>query len=153
MKGILTKLDTGWFVNHIEEGEWKTYYPIYQHDFDISNKQQIIPLKEGDKVDFKIEKFWETGLEYPIYIATLLTPPYVSDDFQIGPDGAYEHTDDGLDEFHYHEVMDRLTLISDVLDRHILSHPICDKHPEIQEMINKILDDIVDVYSKVSNIN
>ena len=22
------------------------------------------------------------------------TPPYVSDDFQIGPDGAYEHTDD-----------------------------------------------------------
>jgi hypothetical protein len=28
-------------------------------------------------------------------------PPYISDDFQIGPDGAYEHTEStGWDEIH-----------------------------------------------------
>ncbi len=26
-------------------------------------------------------------------------PPYVSDDFQIGPDGAYEYTEDEMKEF------------------------------------------------------
>jgi len=26
------------------------------------------------------------------------TPPYISDDFQIGPNGAYEHIEDEIDD-------------------------------------------------------
>ena len=32
-------------------------------------------------------------------------PPYVSDDFQIGPNGAYEYTEDEMKEFLEWDVM------------------------------------------------
>ncbi len=50
MKGILTKLDKGWFVKRIEEGDWETYYPIYQKPNDF--------FVEDREVDFKLENFW-----------------------------------------------------------------------------------------------
>jgi hypothetical protein len=43
-------------------------------------------------------------------------PPYISDDFQIGPEGAFEYTDDELYEFSLWEVtlLDGLNDLDDI---------------------------------------
>lgn len=143
MKGTLTKLDKGWFVKRIEEGDWETYYPIYQKPNDF--------FVEDREVDFKLEKFWETGMESSITIATLYTPPYVSDDFQIGPDGAYEHTDDGSSEFHCHELLDRLTIINDMMENYLIDHPLCETHPQLKDMLTDAQDILGEVYLKIKD--
>jgi hypothetical protein len=102
MKGTLQKKEQGWIVRYFDSekaydimycGEW---VPLHQETFDPTTKQPIIPLVDGKKVEFEIEDFWETGLKQPYKVAVLTDvdkpkAPYVSDDFQIGPDGAYEH--------------------------------------------------------------
>ena len=80
------------------------------------------------------------------------TPPYISDDFQIGPDGAYEHTDDGLDEFHYHELLDRLTIINDMIENYLIDHPACEVHPELKDMLTDAQDILGNVYLKIKDI-
>ena len=147
MKGKLKKIDNQWYV------EWGLLkYPVYQRTLDTTKKQSIVPLKEGAEVNFTIDDFWETGLSRKIQIANLITPPYVSDDFQIGPDGAYEHTDDGLDEFYYHELLDRLSIINDMMENYLMDHPVCEKYPELKDSIERAQDYLGEAYLKMKDI-
>ena len=38
---------------------------------------------------------------------------------------------DKLDQFHYHEMLDRLHVLMSTLDDHILQHPVCKLEKEI----------------------
>lgn len=58
-------------------------------------------------------------------------------------------TENKLDEFHYHELLDRLHVQCDNIDRHLLSHPVCDEESEIKEIITKCLDDLFFAYQKL----
>lgn len=141
MKGILFKVNDQWIVRC-----GLLDYTLYE--------SQDSNLKEGKEVDFKLEKFWETGIEVPLDVAVLhdqLTPPYISDDFQIGPHGAYEHTDD-LDSYYYHEVLDRLAIINDMMENYLIDHPVCQKHEDLKDTIEKAQDALGEAYQIMGDI-
>jgi len=115
MKGTLHKTEQGWIVLY-DEGMGMNKN---QNSLPLKNNGHIDGLKlydsnEGAEVDFEIVTDYDNNGpdHFPKY-AKIITPeeaelkdwdvtlndgledePYVSDDFQIGPDGAYEHTED-----------------------------------------------------------
>ena len=42
-----------------------------------------------------------------------------------------------LDEFHYHEVMDRTYMIGDIIDQHLVQHPVFKAEKEFAEKIEQ----------------
>lgn len=115
MKGTLHKTEQGWIVIY-DEG---TGINKNQNSLPLVDNGHIDGLKlydsnEGLVVDFEIVTNYDnSGPDHFPKYAKILTPeeaelkdwdvtlmdglenePYVSDDFQIGPDGAYEHTED-----------------------------------------------------------
>ena len=113
MKGTLNKTEQGWIVLY-DEG---TGVDKNQNSLPLENNGHIDGLKlydsnEGLEVDFEIVNGYDNnGPEHFPKFARILEEdslkdwdvtlndgledePYVSDDFQIGPDGAYEHTED-----------------------------------------------------------
>ena len=119
MKGILNKTEQGWIVLY-DEG---TGVDKNQNSLPLENNGHIDGLKlydsnEGLEVDFEILTDYDNNGpdHFPKFARILISKfplkeaelkdwdvtlndgledePYVSDDFQIGPDGAYEHTED-----------------------------------------------------------
>ena len=113
MKGILNKTNRGWVVIYDED----TGVDKNQNSLPLENNGHIDGLKlydsnEGLEVDFEIVTDYDNnGPDHFPKFARILkeddlkdwdvtlndgleNEPYVSDDFQIGPDGAYEHTAD-----------------------------------------------------------
>ena len=118
MKGILHKTEQGWVVIY-DEVIGENIVKKNQNSLPLENNGHIDGLKlydsnEGLEVDFEIvTDYYNNGPDHFPQFARILTPeeaelkdwdvtlndgledePYVSDDFQIGPDGAYEHTED-----------------------------------------------------------
>lgn len=59
---------------------------------------------------------------------------------------------DDLDDFYYHEVLDRLSIIGDMIERFLIDHPVCDKHSEIKTPILEAQELIADAYLKMGEI-
>lgn len=118
MKGILHKTEQGWIVIY-DEVIGENIVKKNQNSLPLENNGHIDGLKlydsnEGLEVDFEIVNGYDNnGPDHFPKFARILIPeeaelkdwdatlndglenePYVSDDFQIGPDGAYEHTED-----------------------------------------------------------
>ena len=116
MKGILNKTNRGWVVKQVvKEGTHAkliNQYPLIDNGHIDGLK--LYDSNDGLEVDFEIVTDYDNnGPDHFPQFARILTPeeaelkdwdvtlndgledePYVSDDFQIGPDGAYEHTED-----------------------------------------------------------
>ena len=119
MKGTLHRTEQGWVVIY-DEG---TGVDKNQNSLPLENNGHIDGLKlydsnEGLEVDFEIVTDYDNNGpdHFPKFARILISKfplkeaelkdwdvtlndgledePYVSDDFQIGPDGAYEHTED-----------------------------------------------------------
>jgi len=97
MRGTILKDGDIWKVE-----VWKdlnvTEYPIdpYLEKYYFLDNSNI-----GDEVEFEVEDFWEHGMEKVIKVAKLsrkITEPIVSDDFQIGPHGAFEMTEEVIEQ-------------------------------------------------------
>jgi hypothetical protein len=105
MKGKLKKTETGWSViicddPHCWTSRWQMpseerKLPVYIKELSVDDKEI---LEEGKIVYFEkvIKVNEETKLRE--FYAKLNIPPFVSDDFTIGPEGAFEMTDDILEE-------------------------------------------------------
>jgi len=116
MKGILHKTESGWIVIY-DEIIGENIVKKNQNSLPLIDNGHIDGLKlydsnEGLEVDFEIVTDYDNnGPDHFPKFAKIITPeednlkdwdvtlndgldnePYVSDDFQIGPDGAYEHT-------------------------------------------------------------
>lgn len=102
MKGKLNKTEKGWVIKYFDTEQAHdimycgSLLPLYQETFDVNNKRQpIIPLVEGNEYEFELVEVCHTnaqvGHKFVNYAKLISMIPYVSDDFQIGPDGAYEH--------------------------------------------------------------
>ena len=116
MKGILHKTEQGWIVVY-DEIIGENVVKKNQNSLPLIDNGHIDGLKlydsnEGLEVEFEMVAGYDNnGPEHFPKYAKILTPeeaelkdwdvtlndglenePYVSDDFQIGPDGAYEHT-------------------------------------------------------------
>ena len=55
-----------------------------------------------------------------------------------------------LDEFHYHEALDRTSMVCDILDQQVSEHPVFEKHPDLKKEIDKAIDALYTVYSKIA---
>ena len=138
MKGKLKKIDGQWYV------EWGLLkYPVYQYEFDMRehSPKSIVTLKEGVKVDFTIENFWETGLEKRIEVAKIMC---TVDDT--------EDVEDSLDDFYYHEVLDRLMILNDMMENYLIDHPVCQKHRDLRDIIESAQDILGEAYLKMGDI-
>jgi hypothetical protein len=122
MKGILHKTEQGWIVVY-DEIIGENIVKKNQNSLPLVDNGHIDGLglydsNEGLEVEFEMVAGYDNnGPEHFPKYAKILTPeevelkdwdvtlndglenePYVSDDFQIGPDGAYEHTEDWTEE-------------------------------------------------------
>jgi hypothetical protein len=118
MKGILHKTEQRWIVVY-DETIGENIVKKNQNSLPLIDNGHIDGLglydsNEGLEVDFEIVTDYDNnGPEHFPKFARIITPdeaelkdwdvtlndglenePYVSNDFQIGPDGAYEHTED-----------------------------------------------------------
>jgi hypothetical protein len=120
MKGILTKTNRGWVVKQVvkegPEAKLINQYPLVDNGHIDGLK--LYDSNEGLEVEFEMVAGYDNnGPEHFPKYAKIITPeeaelkdwdvtlndgledePYISDDFQIGPDGAYEHTEDWTEE-------------------------------------------------------
>ena len=120
MKGTLNKTNRGWVVQQVvEEGTRDKLINQYTLiDNGHIDGLKLYDSNEGLEVDFEILTDYDNNGpdHFPKFARILISKfplkeaelkdwdvtlndgledePYVSDDFQIGPDGAYEHTED-----------------------------------------------------------
>jgi hypothetical protein len=56
-----------------------------------------------------------------------------------------------LDEFHYHEALDRVHMIACIIEDHLIQHPVCKVDKEISKPIEEALFLLADAYQKLGN--
>jgi len=54
-----------------------------------------------------------------------------------------------INDGHYHEAMDRVYIVTENIDDHILKHPICKHNKKIRKQIEKGLDALVTAYQMI----
>lgn len=59
--------------------------------------------------------------------------------------------DDKLDEFHYHELLDRLHVIMTNCDEHLLSHSVTPNEIEVEQHIQSALKHLMKAYQIIGN--
>jgi hypothetical protein len=55
-----------------------------------------------------------------------------------------------LDQFHYHEAIERIYLLGNIGEMFIDGHPVFKKHKKIKKKIKKALKIIADIYQELS---
>ena len=58
-----------------------------------------------------------------------------------------------LDEFHYHEVLDRLSIIMGGIDDNLISHPVVEKHENLRLLILDGASKLWDAYQLAGKID
>ena len=51
-----------------------------------------------------------------------------------------------LTESHYHEAMDRASVLLDNIDRHLVQHPVCKLDKEVGELVEEASQKIYEAY-------
>ena len=54
-----------------------------------------------------------------------------------------------LDDFHYHEVLDRSDMILSIISEHLLAHPIVAENKEYKVLVDRAIDSIYELYQSV----
>jgi len=56
-----------------------------------------------------------------------------------------------INEGHYVEAFDRLHLITDMMDRHLISHPVIRKNKEVKKLIKFSIINLMEAYQRLGN--
>jgi|GEM_PF-1443264 len=57
-----------------------------------------------------------------------------------------------LDEFHYHEVLDRTYMINEIIENFLINHPVVKKHKKIETDIENAQDILYEVYQEIGKL-
>lgn len=57
-----------------------------------------------------------------------------------------------LDEFHYHEAIDRTWVITDMMDTYLLAHPVINKNKKLKNKVQQAQHLLLDVYQIIGNL-
>ena len=57
-----------------------------------------------------------------------------------------------LDEFHYHEMLDRLSVMMQVVDNNVQQHPVAKIDKELKEHISNAVDQLWLAYQKTGQL-
>lgn len=66
---------------------------------------------------------------------------------------ANEDITKNLDEFHYHEALDRLHVIISTCEDHLMQHPAIKLEPEVKQNIDKAIQHLCKAYQQIGNIS
>ena len=66
---------------------------------------------------------------------------------------ANENIKELLDEFHYHEMLDRLHMILSISEDHLLQHPVAKVERDVKQNIEKALEHLAEAYQITGNIS
>ena len=58
-----------------------------------------------------------------------------------------------INDGHYHELMDRLHVITSVIEDHITTHPLTHTLPEVEELINQAQNKLIEAYQIVGSLS
>lgn len=58
-----------------------------------------------------------------------------------------------LDNYHYHEILDRLAVFVDMINAYALKHPVSKQHPQLSELIDQGLSTLMDAYQVVAKLS
>lgn len=56
-----------------------------------------------------------------------------------------------LTQFHYHEALDRSSIVLDILDRHLIQHPVCKLDKEVAILIEEAAVKIHEAYQLIGH--
>jgi hypothetical protein len=59
---------------------------------------------------------------------------------------------DKLNSGHYHEMMDRLHIIMENINDHLIQHPVAKVDKRIDSLLNKALEELWDAYQITGNL-
>lgn len=57
-----------------------------------------------------------------------------------------------LDEFHYHEALEKAHLFNCIINEHLTNHIVVYNHPEIKEKLEKVEDLLGEVYQMIGTL-
>lgn len=57
-----------------------------------------------------------------------------------------------LDQFHYHELLDRLSMVSEIVDKHLQQHPTAKIETTIGQLISEANDKLTKAYQLIVQI-
>jgi|TARA_B110000879_G_scaffold207316_1_gene290782 hypothetical protein len=57
-----------------------------------------------------------------------------------------------LDDFHYHEALDRLHVIMDTIDNHLIQHSVLKLETEVKELVDEAQNKLWEAYQIIGNI-
>ena len=58
-----------------------------------------------------------------------------------------------LDDFHYHEALDRIHVIMDTIDVHLIQHPVLKLETEVKDLVEEAQTKLWHAYQIIGNIN
>lgn len=58
-----------------------------------------------------------------------------------------------IDEFHRHEVLDRIHLILCMIEDHVMNHPLTEENKELSEMLMNVSSNLAECYSYVGKLH
>jgi hypothetical protein len=71
----------------------------------------------------------------------------------IKSNGKIMSVKDKLDQFHYHEALDRLHVVMSTINDHILQHPVCKLEKKVGNKVDKALILLFEAYQEVGEIS
>jgi hypothetical protein len=55
-----------------------------------------------------------------------------------------------LDEYYYYEALDRTSMLCDILEENLASHPVFQQHKMIATDLEKVVDDLWEIYTQIA---
>jgi hypothetical protein len=66
---------------------------------------------------------------------------------------ANEEIKDKLDQFHYHEALDRLHVVMSMCDEHLMQHPVIKIESNVKQNVNEAIKLLWQAYQEVGHIS
>ena len=63
--------------------------------------------------------------------------------------GAKEDLTKLLDQFHYHEALDRVHVVMEMMDTHIHQHPVCKINKDISKLVEEAQTSLYQAYQLI----
>jgi hypothetical protein len=57
-----------------------------------------------------------------------------------------------LDQFHYHEALDRTYIAGDIVERMLIDHPVFEKHKKLKHKIENALSILAETYQELGKM-
>jgi hypothetical protein len=66
---------------------------------------------------------------------------------------ANEEIKDKLDQFHYHEALDRLHVVMSMCDEHLMQHPVIKIESSVKQNVNEAIKLLWQAYQEVGHMS